>query len=123
MIGVGQGVEVRNSDPFAHNVHMFPTKAREFNRAQQSGKPFTQKFRKAEPQPFKIKCDIHPWMSAYAGVFDHPYFAVSKPDGTFELPKISPGTYTVTAWHEKLEIKTQTVTIGDGETQELSFEF
>ena len=34
---------------------------------------------------FKIKCDVHPWMNAYVGVFDHPFYAVTGPDGKFTI--------------------------------------
>ena len=53
-----------------------------------------------------FKCDVHGWMNAYAGVLDHPYFAVTKPDGTFSIPNLPPGTYTLAAWHEKLGTQT-----------------
>jgi plastocyanin len=129
---VGQDVEIRNSDPILHNVHIFPTKSNQVNRSQtQQGNVFAQKFRRAEPKPMRIKCDVHPWMTAYAGVLDHPYFAVTGDDGTFELPKIAPGTYTVTVWHEGLDkdmveatVTEQQVTVTDGETKALApFEF
>ena len=32
-----------------------------------------------------IKCDIHGWMRAYVGVFDHPYFALTDENGDFFL--------------------------------------
>ena len=32
-----------------------------------------------------IKSDVHPWMRSYAGVMEHPYFAVTKEDGAFEM--------------------------------------
>ena len=48
-----------------------------------------------------MKCNIHSWMHAFIGVVENPYFAVSKDDGTFEIPNVPPGDYTVEAWHEK----------------------
>jgi hypothetical protein len=71
----------------------------------------------------KVKCDIHPWMNAYVAVVPHPYFAVTGPDGAFELPNLPPGTYTVEVWHEKYKSMEQTVTIGDGETGTVEFTF
>ena len=50
----------------------------------------------------RIKCDVHGWMNAYAGVLDHPYFAVTANGGAFELKNLPAGTYTIEAWHEKL---------------------
>ena len=70
-----------------------------------------------------FKCDVHGWMNAYVGVLDHPYFAVTGEDGTFELKGLPPGTYTIEAWHEKLGTQTQSVTIGAKETKDVTFTF
>ena len=44
---------------------------------------------------------------------DHPYFAVTGPDGAFRLANVPPGTYTVTAWHEKFGTRSQQVTVAE----------
>ena len=54
----------------------------------------------------QIKCDVHSWMNAYAGVVSHPYFAVTAEGGAFELKNLPAGTYTIEAWHEKLGTQT-----------------
>jgi len=43
----------------------------------------------------------HAWPRAYVAVFDHPYFAVTKPDGSFTIDGVPPGKYTLMAWHER----------------------
>ncbi|MEN3038056.1 MAG: hypothetical protein ABDI07_02705 [Candidatus Kryptonium sp.] len=55
-----------------------------------------------------FKCDVHPWMSAYAGVLDHPFYSVTNDKGEFEIRR-SLGTYTIELARE-LETQTQTVT-------------
>jgi plastocyanin len=122
-VQVGQPVEVLNSDATLHNVHAIPKTNREFNTGQPlAGMKHTHRFSTREVMvPFK--CDVHPWMYAYVGVLDHPYFAVSAADGTFSLKGLPPGTYTVEAWHETLGTQTQTVTIGATETTEVAFAF
>jgi hypothetical protein len=70
-----------------------------------------------------FKCDVHGWMNAYAGVVDHPYFAVTDGSGRFELKGLPPGTYTVEAWHEKLGAQTQSITVGAKESKEANFNF
>ena len=52
-----------------------------------------------------FKCDVHGWMNAYAGVLDHPYFAVTTSGGRFELKNLPAGTYTIEAWHERLGVQ------------------
>jgi hypothetical protein len=53
----------------------------------------------------------HPWPRAYVAVFDHPYFAVTKPDGSFTIDGVPPGSYTLMAWHEGTGRTEQPVTI------------
>jgi hypothetical protein len=56
----------------------------------------------ASSKPVYIKCDIHTWMNAYAGVFDHPYATITKKDGTFEIKNVPVGAEVmIYAWHEK----------------------
>ena len=38
-----------------------------------------------------FRCDVHGWMNAYAGVVAHPFFAVSKADGSFENQRLAAG--------------------------------
>jgi hypothetical protein len=58
----------------------------------------------------------HPWPRAYLAVFDHPYFAVTKPDGSFTIDGVPPGTYTLVAWHERTKKAEQKVTVAGGGT-------
>jgi hypothetical protein len=122
-VQVGQPLEVLNSDPTLHNVHALPTANREFNTGQPlAGMKHTHRFSTREVMvPFK--CDVHPWMRAFIGVLDHPYFGVTTADGTFRLEGLPPGTYTVEAWHETLGMQTQSVTIGAKESRDVAFSF
>jgi len=122
-VRVGQNVEFVNSDSTAHNVHALPNANREFN----FGQPIQrQKDTRAFTAPevmVRFKCDMHGWMSAYAGVLDHPYFAVTTAAGRFELKDVPAGTYTIEAWHEKLGAQTQTVTLAEKDSKEVTFTF
>jgi hypothetical protein len=62
-------------------------------------------------------------MNAYIGVLDHPFYAVTGANGTFELKGLPPGMYTIEAWHEKLGTQTQTVTVGEKQTSDVAFTF
>jgi len=122
-VRVGQTVEIRNGDPTAHNVHFVPKRNPEFNKSQpKQGLVDALKFKRAEVGVY-VKCDVHPWMSAYAGVFEHPFFAVSGKDGTFEITGLPPGKYVVATWHEKFGKETQEVTIATDETKEIDFTY
>ena len=112
-IMAGQQLDILNNDGTLHNIHAPPKVNKEFNKAQpRSKKKLSVKFEKPEA-PFKVKCDVHPWMGAYIGVFDHPCFAVSGDDGTYIISDLKPGEYVIEAWHEKLGSQTANVTVSD----------
>ena len=69
-----------------------------------------------------MKCDVHNWMGAFVVVVDGPA-AVSGADGAFEIKDVPPGTYTVTAWHEKLGEKTAQVTVPASGAASLDFSY
>jgi hypothetical protein len=119
----GQALMIKNTDATLHNVHALPTVNQEFNQAQPQGlPPFDKVFDKQEVM-VKIKCDVHPWMAAYVGVLPHPYYAVSGEDGSYSIPNLPPGTYTIEAWHEKLGTQTQQVTVAASQTATAAFDF
>ncbi len=122
-IMVGQPLQILNSDPTLHNVHAMPKSNQEFNTGQPiQGMKFDHTFTSQEVMvPFK--CDVHGWMNAYAGVVNHPFFAVSDASGRFELKGLPPGTYTVEAWHEKLGTQTQQITVAEKDSKEANFAF
>lgn len=122
-IQVGQALSIKNSDATLHNIHAMPKSNAEFNQGQPiQNMEFDKTFDKVELMvPFK--CDVHPWMNAYLGVLDHPYYAVSIEDGTFSIDKLPAGTYTLEAWHEELGTATQQVTVAAGQTADVNFDF
>jgi hypothetical protein len=100
---VNQKFKVKNSDATLHNVHNTPKVAgnREYN-VGQAVKGQVNEF--AFPNPeilMRFKCDVHPWMFAYVGVVEHPYFAVTDKDGNFKISGVPDGKYTVVAYHLK----------------------
>jgi len=122
-IRVGQPLEIINSDDTLHNVHAVANVNQEFNFGQQmKGMRQTKTFTAREVM-VPIKCDVHGWMSSYAGVLDHPFFAVTANGGAFELKNLPAGTYTIEAWHEKLGTQTQSVTLGEKEAKTITFTF
>lgn len=101
-VRVNQMIRVTNSDPVTHNIHPQPKENREWNQSQPEGSPALER-RFVRPEMFvRIKCNVHSWMRAYVSVMEHPYFAVTGPDGSFEIPNLPPGDYTIEAWQEKL---------------------
>ena len=122
-IMIGQAYRILNSDGILHNVHTLPKVNPSFNRAMPgTSKEATTTFAKPEPI-FQIKCDVHPWMSAYIGVFTHPFFAATGTDGKFTIPGLDAGTYEITAWHERLGTQMGTVTVSGSDSKTQDFKF
>ena len=122
-IMVGQAYRILNNDGILHNIHTLPKINASFNRGQPATvKEMTTTFPKPENM-FQIKCDVHPWMSAYIGVFTHPFFSVTGTDGKFNISGLDAGSYEITAWHERLGTQTAMVTVTGSETKTQDFKF
>ena len=103
VVRTDQTVVVKSADPISHNTHTHPLR----NTAQNVAVPAADRvgqhkftFRTAERYPVKVTCDIHPWMSAYWVVTDHPYATVSAEDGKFTIEKIPAGEHQFHFWQE-----------------------
>jgi hypothetical protein len=121
-IQVGQELSIRNSDGVLHNINAKPTVNRGFNISQPVVMDTKRSFRAAEVM-VPLECDVHGWMQAFVGVLDHPYYSTTGAEGGFSLAPLPPGTYVIEAWHEVYGAQTQQVTVGEGETIEISFTF
>jgi hypothetical protein len=71
----------------------------------------------------KLKCDVHPWMTAYVLVSTHPFFAVTDDTGSFKLTGLPVGNYTVEAWHERYGAKTAEIAVAEGKPAVTVFAF
>ena len=118
---VGSAFEIQNSDPVLHNSHGYLGTTSTFNVAMPlKNQKVTKKLDK--PGAHKVKCDVHPWMSAYVYVADGAS-AVSGADGSFAIPNVPPGKYTLTAWHERFGEKTAEVTVPASGAGNVEFAF
>lgn len=118
----GQILRIRNYDVTTHNFHPTPRKNGEWNRTQSAGRtPMEHLFE--HPEIIPVRCNLHPWESAYLGVFAHPFFAVSSVDGAFTIAGLPPGNYTLAAWHEVFGEQTTEITIQPQAVKAVTFEF
>lgn len=112
-----------NSDDTFHNVFAAAQVNRPFNLGMTlSVRRLVRKFEHPEVM-VPLRCNVHPWMASYAGVLAHPYYDVTDDKGFFRLKKIPAGQYEITAWHERLGILKENVTVREGESKELVFKF
>ncbi|HXY50728.1 MAG TPA: carboxypeptidase regulatory-like domain-containing protein [Terriglobales bacterium] len=117
-----QKLEIVNHDSTTHNIHPLPANNREWNKAEVPGAEVEETFSREEIA-IPVKCNLHPWMRGYIAVLKHPYFAVTSADGSFRLPDLAPGEYTIEAWHEKLGTATKKITVAPGQAQRLELVF
>ncbi len=106
----GQKFRVNNEARIAHNVKVSGGAKNPDMNVTLAPKSFTPP-RVFEPsnEPIVIRCNMHPWMSACARAFDHPYAtltAVGKGPkdaawGTYEIKNVPARKVRVIAWHER----------------------
>lgn len=119
----GQSLAIRNGDDTLHSIHPRPRVNAEFNIGQpRRGMESLQRFDRQELM-IPVGCDVHPWMRAYVSAIDHPFFAVTRPDGTYELAGVPPGDYEIEVLHETLGSQARSVAVKAGEGARADFVF
>lgn len=120
---VGQPLDVRNSDPTFHNVHVAPRSNPPANLAMPADGG-DQRVSFAAPELIRVGCDVHPWMGAWVGVFANPHFAVTGTGGGFRIGRVPPGAYTLVARHEWYgEVRRPVTVPADGPPAELTITY
>ncbi|MHB8519222.1 MAG: carboxypeptidase regulatory-like domain-containing protein [Limisphaerales bacterium] len=122
-VQVSQKLGLKNSDSLLHTVHIFSQFNGEQHFAQtEKDQVYARQFDK--PEVFmKIKCDVHPWMLAYVGVVESPFYAVTRKDGTFTLKGVPPGKYVIAAVHPKAGTQTRAIEVKDDQDVAATFAF
>ena len=119
----GQTITIVNGDPTTHNIHPTPKDNREWNESQAPQAPPLEKSFAREEILLPVKCNQHPWMRMFVNVVKSPFYAVSGPDGKFEIKGLPPGDYTIAFVHEKLGEQDQKVTLAPKDTKTVDVTF
>jgi len=112
VIPKGEEVSFPNRDEIMHNAFSLSPGNRFDLGLYKSGASKSQRFE--TPGVVRLYCNIHPQMSAFVLVMENPYFARVAPDGSYRIPDVPPGIYTVKAWHEKGEAEKRVMVGGQG---------
>ena len=117
----GTKIDFPNSDSVRHNLYSPPDCCKQFNLGTYDvGVVKTVEFDNVCSVP--LLCNVHAEMSAFVLVLENPYFSVTGIDGVFKIENVPPGTYKVSAWHEKLQTVTHDVTVEAGKTSNADFD-
>ena len=79
----------------------------------QTGAGQSSTLRFTTPEIFRVRCDVHPWMNAYIGVFENGWFALTGDDGSYEIRNVPPGDYTLIAWQEHYDVQQRKISVSD----------
>jgi plastocyanin len=106
---VGTTVDFPNQDPIYHNVFSAsPIKRFDLGKYPR-GQSKPVKFDK--PGLVNVYCDIHSHMEAFVLVLTTRAFDQPASDGSFALPAVPAGHYTLHLWHPDLHEQTRTVDV------------
>lgn len=123
---VGGTLNVKSADPVEHEtVIRVSGSAVPLETVTQNGDGQVVPLEKvlAHPVRLELTCRTHPWTQGSIHVFDHPYFAVSAPNGRFVLDSIPPGEYTMRTWHERMGGTSREVRVESGKVTRVEVKY
>ena len=118
---VGQFLVLKNTDPILHTAHAYFRDQPHFNVGLYPGRVSRKPLISAGL--VKILCEVHPWMSAYIVVTEHPYNAVTDVYGDYEIRDVPAGVYQLKVWHESLGAQEKLVDVKAGGVSQVDFTF
>jgi hypothetical protein len=97
-----QKLVVKSSDPIGHNVRFTGFNNTGVNQMVTPNGQFTVTPNLVADRPMQLRCDIHNWMTGYLVVLDHPFFATTGSDGSFEIKNVPSGAQNLIVWQGKV---------------------
>jgi plastocyanin len=106
----GTKVEWPNNDDIYHNVFSV-SDAAQFDLGLYKGNPPDKSVVFDKPGRVDVFCSIHENMHCVVLVMANPYFAATDASGHYAITNVPPGTYKLKAWHERLPVDVQEITV------------
>ena len=102
-VQAGATIDFHNSDKVRHNVFTPDACAERFDLGLWSEGEVRSYTYKNECV-VTLLCKVHHDMVAFVVVSPTPYFTLVSPDGSYRVPNVPDGAYTVKVWHERLKL-------------------
>jgi plastocyanin len=118
---VGTTVDFPNHDALFHNVFSY-SQPKEFDLGRYP-KGDSRPVIFDKPGIVSVYCDIHAHMNAVVLVLEHPYFTSPDNDGFYTIANIPEGSYTVKFWYDRDPADERKITVKNGETVTVNFEW
>lgn len=106
----GTTVEWPNNDQIFHNVFSM-SDAKSFDLGLYQGNPKEKRVTFDKAGRVDVFCSIHANMHCIVLVLENPYFAAADDHNHYSISNVPPGTYQVTAWHERVPSQTREITV------------
>jgi plastocyanin len=109
-IVAGTTVEWPNNDQIFHNVFSM-SEAKSFDLGLYKGNPEGKRLTFDKAGRVDVFCSIHANMHCIVLVLENPYFALADDHNHYSISNVPPGTYQLTAWHERMPAQTKEITV------------
>lgn len=119
VVPVGATVSFPNMDPIFHNIFSL-SKAKEFDLGSYD-KGDSRSVTFTKPGIVSVFCHLHPNMEGTIVVVPNDYFARVEGNGTYHLPPVPPGEYTIVAWHKAAGFFRKQIVVGPGHDASADF--
>lgn len=107
IVAAGQTIEFANSESLAHNVHVTYTESDSTVYLEDMDPDTRTEVVLDQEGAYDVTCDEHPGMRAFIYVTSAPHATFAEYDGSFEMPDVPPGTYTVEVWSASPELRVE----------------
>jgi plastocyanin len=117
---VGEPVVFTNSETIVHNVHLWFTDndSSVLNIDTDPGARAEFVFDRAGG--YDVTCDHHPGMRAFVYVTETEHAVFADNSGTFVIPDVRPGTYTLSVWSVNPDLRVEREIVVSGPSTEVT---
>lgn len=120
VVQTGTPVIFPNADPLYHSVFSYsPVKRLDLGRFRQGEEPPSVVMDK--PGMIQLFCEVHEHMRGTILVVETPWFAVTDPEGHYEITGVPPGKYPVHFWLSAKQVGEKEVELAPGQVLELNW--